>query len=69
MASVPPLVLVLTKPPPPRDPTILEVMVMMRFFMRYGSGINPGPNLLAYQLTDMPDSVNAYWFWMHLRDS
>ena len=53
--------------PPPRPPTILELMLLLTFFLRYGADVDPGPNLLAFQLKDMPDDVNAYWMWMHLR--
>lgn len=52
---------------PPREPTILEMMVILGFFLRYGARTTPGHNLLSFQLADMPDDVNAYWTWMHMR--
>lgn len=58
---------VVVRVPPPREPTILEMMLLMRFFMSYGRRQDPGINLLSYQLTEMPDSVGAYWLWMHTR--
>lgn len=51
----------------PREPTIVEMMTIVNFFMRYGGRFSPGANLINYQLTDMPEMVNDYWFWMHVR--
>lgn len=61
------IIIPIPPPPPPREPTILEMMLLISFFLRYGTRFTPGPNLMSYQLTDMPDSVNAYWMWMHTR--
>ena len=55
---------------PMREPTILEMMLLLRFFRTYGQkSVAPSKNLLSMvDDLDLPDDALAYMLWMKLRE-
>lgn len=54
-----------------REPTILEMMLLFRFFCMYGNKSITGPGrkiINALGGTDLPDDSLAYLLWMQVRD-